>query len=372
MTGLENAQPERPVHGGVKPTDLRALGLGPDDVLDFSASISPIGPPNGIWQAMEAVELASYPDPHCQELKVALAAHLSQQSDPERAINPEQLLVGNGSTEIIHLIARAFLPAPSSEHAGSALILTPTYGEYQGACALQGAAIYTLDAGPPPDFPWDMDKACGIIESRSPNLIFLCNPNNPTGSYLTQKEIESLASAVAQAGGLLVLDEAYVSFVEEPWDSAAMLRQDNVVILRSMTKDYALTSLRAGYCIAAEPVISRLAAYQPDWSVNGLAQAGVLAALADTDYLSRSRAEVARSKRFLIQSLEALEFDVPPSAANFLLVRVGDAPTWREKLAKMGVFVRDCTSFGLPDHIRIGVRSLPDCQRFMEVLEGLA
>jgi histidinol-phosphate aminotransferase len=381
MTNQENAQPDRPVHGGIKPADLRDLGLRPEDVLDFSASISPIGPPRGVWQAMERVELAAYPDPHCLELKEALAGHLSIPSDSIRSgsaptVNLEQILVGNGSTEIIHLLARAYLPTSPGVNAGEnrscALILTPTYGEYLGACSLQGAAVSTLDAGPPPDFAWDLVLAARLIESQTHRLVFLCNPNNPTGSYLDRSDIEILAAAADRAGALLVLDEAYLSFVENPWESLAMLNLDNVVILRSMTKDYALTGLRIGYCLATEPVIARLAAYQPDWSVSSLAQAGALAALADSGYLARSRSEVARSKEFLIQRLNVLEFPVPPSAANFLLAEVGDAPSYRDKLARKGMFVRDCTSFGLPEYIRIGIRSLPDCQRLIQVMEGLA
>ena len=376
MTSQDNTQPDRPVHGGIKPAELRALGLTPEEVLDFSASISPIGPPEGIRQAIAEVDLTAYPDPHCLELIEVLACHLSSNSDSGQTIDPGRLLFGNGSTEIIHLLARAYLPSsfenPRSEIGASALILTPTYGEYQGACLLQGALLSSLDAGPSPDFRWDLEAASELISSQAPQLVFLCNPNNPTGSYLEQKEVETLADAVGRGAGLLILDEAYVSFVEQPWDSLAILNRPNVVILRSMTKNYALTGLRAGYCIASEPVISRLAAYQPDWSVNGLAQAGVMAALADTDYLTRSRFEVARSKEFLIQRLKALDFEVPPSAANFLLARVGDAQSWRDQLAWKGMFVRDCTSFGLSEFIRIGIRSLPDCQRLMETMEALA
>lgn len=381
MSNQENAQPGRPVHGGIKPAELRALGLRPEDVLDFSASISPIGPPSGVWQALQRVELAAYPDPQCLELKEALAGHLAIQSgsgrsDSLRTISLDNILVGNGSTEIIHLLARAYLPAPPEGNPGenrcSVLILTPTYGEYQGACSLQGAAISTLDAGPPPDFSWDLDLAAKLIDSQTPRLVFLCNPNNPTGSYLERSDIDILATAAGKAGALLVLDEAYLAFVEHPWDSLAMLDQHNVVILRSMTKDYALTGLRIGYCLAAEPVIARLAAYQPDWSVSSLAQAGAVAALADSGYLARSRSEVARSKGFLIQRLGSLGFSVPPSAANFLLARVGDAPFWSGKLARKGMFVRDCTSFGLSEYIRIGIRPLPDCQRLIQVMEALA
>jgi histidinol-phosphate aminotransferase len=139
-----------------------------------------------------------------------------------------------------------------------------------------------------------------------------------------------------------------------------------------MTKDYALTATRLGYSLAPDDVTARLAAFQPDWSVNGLAQAAGLAALADTGYLPKARRAVAQAKDFLSGRLADMGFFVPPSAANFLLVRVGDAASWRDKLMRRGLFVRDCTSFGLPEYIRLGVRPLPDCEHLVEAMAELA
>ena len=165
----------------------------------------------------------------------------------------DRILVGNGSTELIHLLTRACLSPPPAagpkECSNAALLLTPTYGEYAGACALAGAEVLELEARRPLGFSWDLAQAEEIIQTRRPALVFLCNPNNPTGVYLGKAEVSALARSVAQAGGLLVVDEAYLSFVEERWDGLALLEgdgQDNVVILRSMTKDYALTGAAAG------------------------------------------------------------------------------------------------------------------------------
>ena len=372
---------QRPVHGGIKPAELRALGLDPEQVLDFSASISPIGPPPGVWAAMQSVDLSTYPDPQCQELKQTLADHFSPPGSDSprgagsRRLSPENFLVGNGSTEIIHLLARAYLsPAGPTANRG-AVILSPTYGEYAGACEIQGAPVTYVEAGPPPAFQWDLDQAARTIESLQPALVFLCNPNNPTGAYLGLDEVESLAVAAGRAGAMLVLDEAYSDFVDAPWNNREntqrLLNLGNVVVLRSMTKSHALTSLRIGYSIAPAEVTARLARYQPDWSVNGPAQAAAAVALRDPDYLARARSEVSLAKNYLIENLADLEFNVLPSSANFLLVEVSDAAAWRDRLAQSGMFVRDCSSFGLPNFLRIGIRNQPDCQSLIQAITRL-
>ena len=360
----------RPVHGGVKPSQLRALGLRPEDVLDFSASVSPIGPPDGVWDALRQVDLGAYPDPLCLELRESLSQNLHPfQGKP---VPVERILVGNGSTEIIHLLARAYLSGLGSDGESSVFQLTPTYSEYTGACRQAGATVSSFEATPGLMFRWDTVKAAQRIVQERPSLVFVCNPNNPTGVYLSRQDVEPLAEAAGACGGLLVIDEAYLSFVSGPWDSMSLPALDNVVLLRSMTKDYALTGLRLGYAIAPEDVIANLEAFQPDWSVNSLAQAAGLAALADTCYLPRARQAVDQAKAFLSDRLDRLSLTVHPSEANFLLVNVADANVWHDKLMRLGLFVRDCTSFGLPEYIRIGIRSIADCQRLIEGMETVS
>ena len=363
----------RPVHGGIRPADLRALGLRPEDVLDFSASVSPLGPPAGVWEAMQRVDLTAYPDPACLELREALSAHLARHSaflTGQGGLSLGRILAGNGSTELIHLLARSCLSPPRQGASDSALLLTPTYGEYAGACRLAGGSVATLEARREAGFAWSLPEAAERIAAQRPSLVFLCNPNNPTGVFLPPLQVEALAQATQQAGGLLVVDEAYLGFVDQPWDTLSLLARDNVVLLRSMTKDYALTGLRLGYLLASEEVTARLAAFQPDWSVNGLAQAAGLAVLADDGYLPRARQAVSAAREYLTGQLTGLGFTVFPSAANFLLVQVGDGAAWRERLVRRGLFVRDCASFGLPDCIRIGIRPLADCQRLVMAMEN--
>jgi histidinol-phosphate aminotransferase len=364
---LVNAGFGRPVHGSIRPAELRALGLDPSQVLDFSASISPLGTPAGLWDALWQVDLTTYPDPENLALREALSAQLN--------VAPQRILVGNGSTEIIHLLARAHLTPPSGAAAETAVLLTPTYGEYLGACRLAGANIFNCNARFTPELPqvfsWDIDEIRRHIIAQRAGLTFVCNPNNPTGVYLPEGNIRVLADAAGEADGLLVLDEAYVNFVTDSWDSLPLVDAGPVVALRSMTKDYALTGLRLGYAVADEAVIARLASFQPDWSVNSLAQAAGLCALADDGYLERARDAVDRSKQLLIDRLTASGYTVLPSAANFLLVEVGNGTMMREQLLRHGLVVRDCGSFGLPQCIRIGIRAESDCDRLAEAMAGL-
>ena len=145
-----------------------------------------------------------------------------------------------------------------------------------------------------------------------------------------------------------------------------------VILLRSMTKDYALTGLRLGYALVSAEIIADLAEFQPDWSVNGFAQAAGLAALSDTTYLPRAKGEVDQAKEYLADRLDRLGLAVHPSTANFLLVRVSDGMLWHDKLMRLGMFVRDCASFGLPEYIRIGIRSMSDCQRLVSAMETVS
>ena len=183
-----------------------------------------------------------------------------------------------------------------------------------------------------------------------------------------------MASAASSAGALLVVDEAYIN-LSEHYAAAGIVRLatrlPSVVALRSMTKDYALTALRLGYAVAAPPVVERLAALQPDWSVNGLAQAAGVAALSDAEYLPRARAAVAQSRDCLVAGLGQLGIRVYPAAANFALAPVGDAAGLRAALARQGLFVPRLRLFrtaGLHPH---RAAAGPDCRRLVAAIASL-
>lgn len=347
--------PLLPVHGGLDPVELESLGVGLDSVVDFSASINPLGPPPGVREAVAEVDFAVYPDRHCHALRQALSQRLE--------VDADHILIGNGSAELVHLLARAYLARDRS-----AFIFAPTFSEYEAACRTACAQIWNEAADEASGFQWNMDRVLSAVGDRHPCLVFLCNPNNPTGVYLSHATVEKIARSI-QGGGLLVLDEAYVSFTEEAWDSRRLLHLGNVVVLRSLTKDYALAGLRLGYMLATPRVVEEVRQFQPSWSVNAIAQAAGLAALDSGEYLDQARVVIGQSKAYLERELCSLGLEVAPKAANFLLVKVGDAAALRLRLLKGGLCVRDCTSFGLPQHIRIGVRRLEECRQLIAALQ---
>ena len=353
---------ERPVHGGLNYSELESLGLRPQDVTDFSASINPLGPSTVALEAAHQVNLAAYPDPECLELRKAIGSSIG--------VDPQNILPGNGSTELIHLLARAFLSPDDS-----ALIFSPTFGEYEAACLTEGVepASFSPQGSELPEtrFIWDLSSAHDCIAESSPSLVFLCNPNNPTGVYLGEGGVRGVAEAL-QGVGVLVLDEAYLPFVEERWDSTPLLSLGNVVLLRSMTKDYALTGLRLGYLLAPEALVGQVRRFQYSWSVNAAAQAAGIAALSDRGHVKNGRQVVEQGKQYLRQLARDIGVDCPPAAANFLLFNVGCGRDVREALlAEHHICVRDCASFGLPEYIRVGVRTMDDNRRLAAALKSV-
>lgn len=342
------------VHGGLDEAELRDYGLRPEEVLDFSANINPLGPSPLVRQAAAAADLSSYPDRDCLTLREALADRLGVAID--------QLLVGNGSTELIHLLARSRL-RPGDR----CLIFAPTFGEYEAVAAASGAEVHCLAATEAHGFRWPINKAASSIEELQPVLVFLCNPNNPTGLYLEREAIEQIAAAVGERG-LLLLDDAYASLADSPWDATRLLGSGNVAILRSMTKDHALAGVRLGYLVAQPEVIGGARALQHAWSVNAVAQAAGLAAIRDEAHVAAAREVIREGKAYLCAELGALGLAVSPSATNFLLVRVGDGAGVRRALLRRGLAVRDCASFGLPEYIRVAVRAREDCTRLVRAL----
>jgi histidinol-phosphate aminotransferase len=345
----------RPVaHGGLDLTELERLGIDPAAVLDFSVSTNPFMPPPEIREMLSAVPVERYPDSSSAVLRAKLADKLS--------VPAENIVVGSGTTEPIRLIATAYL-----RRGDAALVLVPTYGEYEAAARLAGAQVVKYHAAEEDNFSPDLDAVKDLIGKRRPRVVFVCNPNNPTGKYLKRKEIVALLENMQDS--LLVLDEAYVAFVAGSWNSMSLVERGNVVVLRSMTKDYGLPGLRLGYAVAASDIISVLRAGLPPWNVNIAAQEIGVAVLDEAASLEKSLGQVREAARFLAAGLSRLGFTVLPSDTHYFLVKVGDAAACRLSLLKRGLLVRDGTSFGLPAYIRVAARPLPDCRRLIDAFK---
>jgi histidinol-phosphate aminotransferase len=341
-------------HGGINYPELEKLGISPEDILDFSVSTNPFGPPPGIKEALAQASVDRYPDSEATELGQLLARKLN--------IAPANLVIGSGSTELIRLVTTAYLGA------GELVIIPqPTYGEYETSCQLVGARVLKQPTLEEANFRLNIAETADLIREHRPKGIFLCNPNNPTGQYLSEEEVRKILS-VAE-GSLVILDEAYIAFTENTWASIDLIDSGNLVILRSMTKDYALAGLRLGYALAAEPIISVLKRVRPPWNVSSVAQAGGVFALKVDGYLDACRIRINQAKEFLVEGLKGLGLSPLPSETNFFLVKVGDAAGFRQALLRKGILVRDCTSFGLPNYIRLAPRARDECQRLLAAMK---
>ncbi len=342
-------------HGAIAPAELEKLGLRPAEIIDFSLSVTPYGPAPAVQAALDHVPLDRYPDPDALALRRALAASL------HRPI--EQIIAGNGSAELLWLIVMAFVDAGDR-----ALVLGPTFGEYARAAQLMGTEVMTWRAFPEDSFAIQPDEIARILDRAQPKIVFLCHPNNPTGKLFPLSALQGWAAR--HAATLFVVDEAYLPFAPDA-PSALMLNAPNILVLRSMTKAYALAGLRLGYAVGDEAVIMALRQVQPPWSVNAMAQAAGVAALASQEHLESALTKLARDKEALITALRSAGWQPLPSSTHFFLLPVMDASACRSGLLRHGVVVRDCTSFGLPRHIRIATRTPEENARLLQALEAM-
>ena len=351
-------------HGGVSLEELVRQGLDPADVIDLSTNVNPFGPPPSVAAILADVTLDRYPDPSATAMREAIAAHLG--------VEPEQVVAGNGSIEIIYLLAQAYL-----DPGDRALVIGPTFGEYASAAAFCGAEVVEVRARAEDGFRPDVGTVRARIRALRPKLVFCCNPNNPTGQLLGEAAVRDLMEAAGDAGGMLVLDEAYLPLADEgavDWQSLDLLERGPVVLLRSLTKDYALPGLRLGYAVTSPGVGRALNELRIPWGVNSFAQEVGRRLLDETAYLARCRARLAVEKAYLLRCLAGIGESPVPSAVNYCLIRVGDrartAGDCRRALLGHGLIVRDCASFGLPDHIRVSLHSREAADRLTRGLEA--
>jgi histidinol-phosphate aminotransferase len=341
-------------HGAFDYAELERLGLNPDDVIDFSVNSNPYGPSPMVRKAVASVPLDRYPDRESLGLRRALAEHLG--------ISPAQILIGNGGAELLWLVSFTFL-----ERGDRVLIIDPTFGEYNRLAALMGAQVNSCPAQSADGFEVKPEAVAQQLHYWRPQVVFLCNPNNPTGRYVPLEVIADWANAQPQT--LFVIDEAYMAFRPET-RSTFTLGLENILVLRSMTKDYALAGLRLGYVVGHnQAVIRALAQARPAWSVNALAQAAGIAAVRDQSYLKMCLSHLAQAKEMLMAGLQLHGLAPVPSVTHYFLMPVGQGATFRRALLEQRVLVRDCASFGLPAYVRIASRSVEENERLLAAIQ---
>jgi len=331
-------------------------------VLDFSASINPLGPAPGVRDAVAAAfdRVGHYPESGSPELCRALAQY--------HALPAEMITVANGSTELIHL-----LPRLAGKSAGRALLIAPCFSEYAHALELAGWSLACLCLSPEDGFTLDCDRVAAEL-ANGYDLLFFCNPGNPTGRLYTAVEVAALYEMCRQAGCFFVLDEAFIDFAGEQSSKQLPAANPDWLILRSMTKFFGFPGLRLGYAFAAPALTARLQRLLPPWSVGVLAQAAGLAALADREHCRRTVAFISAERQRLAGELGSVAgLKVFAAAANYLLVRIDSAMTaamLQQRLLAQRILVRDCSNFAGLDgsFFRVAVRSTAENDRLLQAL----
>lgn len=360
------------IHGAIDVQELEMLELRPDDVIDFSANINPFGPSPRIHQALQAVRYERYPDRACLTLRRTICTT----EMPIDGITPSSIVCGNGASELIWAIARAWLGPQTGVRESSAAMIGPTFGEYAVASNATGARCVEYTARAAAAFQPDIEQICARIIAERPTIVWLCQPNNPTGTLMSEDALHQIWQACWQQQTMLMIDESYWRFVfAEPWHSSIQVLADaagqlpsNVIVLRSLTKDYALPAFRLGYVVAAPQNIARIEAQLPAWNVNGLAQVAGTVAMQDGEHLMATLTDLQATRERFFMALQQI-MPIVPSRTHYCLIPVADAKQVRQRLLEHRLVVRDCTSFGLPCHIRVATRRQPENHLLLQALQ---
>ena len=335
----------------------RELGLNEADIVKLASNENPLGPsPLALAAAQDALhDMALYPDGAGFSLKAKLSAKLG--------VAASQIVLGNGSNDVLDIAAQAFLsPATSSVHAQHAFAVYPIAAQTVGA---QSIVV------PAKDYGHDLPAMRAAIRDDT-RVLWIANPNNPTGTFLPWAEIEAFLETVPPQV-LVVLDEAYGEYLPpaDRCDTAGWLaRFPNLLITRTFSKAYGLAGLRVGYGLGHPDVIDLMNRVRHPFNVNLPALAAAEAALDDTEFLARSYALNSAGRAQLVAGLAELKIKTVPSKGNFLLAKVGDAARINGELLKRGVIVRPVANYGLPEFLRVSVGLAGQNARFLDALRA--
>lgn len=342
------------VHGGDWAGYRAEFGC---DALDFSANVSPLGLPAGVAAAItNALPTADrYPDPLCRELRAALAG--------AEGVPADWILCGNGAADLIFRLALAVRPR-------RALLPAPTFAEYEAALQTVGCAVQRVFLREENEFAVTEE----FIDAVTPetDIVFLCQPNNPTGQMTPPALVERLVCRCAECGAVLVVDECFLDFLpdRDAWTAKQLLRDaPQLIILKAFTKLYAMAGVRLGYALCGDAaLLEKMRGAGQPWAVSSLAQAAGLAALQETAYAGAVRALIAEQRPRMAAGLRALGLRVMDGQANYLLFRA--TPDFGEKLRRRGAVVRSCANYPGLDAAwyRTAVRTAEENTRLLQIM----
>lgn len=333
----------------------------PSDLLDFSSNISPLAAPPMVRRFLKRKldSISEYPDSDSINLKRALKWYTKIPSD--------QIVIGNGATEIIYNFCQAFLNKKTS-----VLIPIPTFGEYEAAARLAGSKILFFKTM---NLATNLDDFVQKIPKNG--CVFVCNPNNPTGELLSKSKLLKIIKISKKKSTIVFVDESFIELV--PDSNESIIKQvkkfPNLFILRSMTKSFGLAGIRIGYGIASKPIIFTLNKLKIPWNVSGLAQYAAGAALCSTSYLDKTKKIIKKESLYLKNSIaKIVGFECHDAAANFILIKTKQkSKTIQKKLLKKKILIRDASTFrGLNNnYIRIAVKTRKENQKLVKALMNL-
>jgi len=352
-------------HGGNVGEIARRYGIDEDTILDFSASINPLGYSPALKEAIikNIDSVLNYPDMN----SVDLVSGLSRYHD----IDEKHIMVGNGSTEFMYSIPLAFKP-------GKALIVTPAFSEYEKGLSVVGADVTYFQTDEKHKFSVDISSLCSRL-GEGFDILYLCNPANPTGVLTPKAELFSLIARAQEVGVLSIVDEAFIDFVEEESVKREILEFSHLIVLRSMTKFFGVPGLRIGYVMAAPARIAKIKGKRIPWSVNALVQTAAVKALEDSYYVMETRDSILHERDVLRHALNGIPgFEAFEGAANFLFVSIDrsaglTSTELRDRLEPEGILIRDCSNFeGLDDrYFRVAVKRHDQNKVLIEKLKGI-
>jgi histidinol-phosphate aminotransferase len=344
-------QPGKPIE-----ETARESGLRPDQIIKLASNENPLGPSPRVQAAMQKALAAAnlYPDGGGFHLRAALAEKLQ--------IPPESLILGNGSNEIIEFVGHAFL-GPEVEMVTS----ENAFIAYRLVASLFGAKTVAVADR---EHRFDLDAILQAITPRT-RLVFIANPNNPTGTLVRQEAIDRFMER-APDDIVVVFDEAYFEYLDEPPDTLRFVREGrNVIVLRTFSKIHALANARLGYGIARPELIRVLQKTREPFNTSGIAQAGALAALADREHQAETKRLTDEGRKYLEREFGALGLTFVPGEANFVLVRVGDGKATFRALLRKGVIVRALSGYNFPEWVRISVGTMEENRQCIAALRAV-
>ncbi len=334
----------------------RELGLDPACIVKVASNENPLGPSPLAQQAMrDAIPSAHiYPDGGGFKLRTAIAKKLG--------FGIDNIILGNGSNEIIELLCHTFLNRDAELIAAKHAFVV-----YKLMATLFGAKYVEVDD---PDFIHDLDAMSAAITENT-RLVFIANPNNPTGTQVTQEAIDTFVEKLPPHV-IAVFDEAYFEFLDTPPDVLKHVRAGkNVIVLRTCSKIHGLAALRIGYGIAPQPIADLLQKARQPFNTNAIAQAAALAALDDEDHISKTKQVNREGLAFYEQAFAERGLKFVPSVANFILVEVGDGGHVFQEMLKQGVIIRAMGGYKLPGWVRISIGTAAENARALEVLDSV-